>query len=194
MWIEEMSSKVSCAIIGAGWWGTTADLPALVRHPREKVCCVHHRDATVVKEIAAEFNIPAAAAELDDVLNIDGLSAAIVSSAAVAHYHQAKACLERGLHVLIEKPMTIRAAEARELVELAERKGVQFFISAPFHYIPHAVEAKRLVESGALGQIKLISVLYTNFTAGVLKGLTWSNGKEKWRFAPREVTGSTFRI
>ena len=128
------------------------------------------------------------------MLNIDGLSAAIVSSAAVAHYHQAKACLERGLHVLIEKPMTIRAAETRELVELAERKGVQFLISAPFYYIPHAVEAKRLVESGALGQIKLISVLYTNFTAGVLKGLTWSNGKEKWRFAPREVTGSTFRI
>ncbi len=168
-----MSQTVKCALIGAGWWGTTAHLPALLRHPKAQVICVHHRDAATARKIATDFEIPRGASTLDDVLALEDLEAAVVSSAACVHYSQAKACLERGLHVLIEKPMTITADEARELVELAKRQGVQFLISAPFHYTAHAAEAQRLIQSGTLGEITMISVLYTNFTAGVLRGLPW---------------------
>ena len=168
-----MSTNVRCAVIGAGWWGTTAHLPALLKHPRAEVICVHHRDNDIAQKIAADFKIPHGVSTLEDVLALEGLDAAVVSSAAVAHYAQAKACLERGLHVLIEKPMTITEPEARELVELADKQGVQFLISGPFHYTEHAVEAKRIIESGTLGEIKMISVLYTNFTEGVLRGQPW---------------------
>ena len=168
-----MSKKVQCAIVGAGWWGTTAHLPALLRHPKADVCCVHHRDTAIAQKIATDFEIPRCASTLDEVLAIDDLDAAVVSSAAAGHYHQAKECLLRGLHVLIEKPMTIRVDEARELVQLAEKQGVQFLISAPFHCTAHAAEARRIIQSGELGEIKMISVLYTNFTEGVLRGLLW---------------------
>jgi predicted dehydrogenase len=81
--------------------------------------------------------------------------------------------LERGLHVLVEKPMTFTAAEARELVELSERRGVHFLISCPWHYTPHGAEARRLIRTGALGHVKMISVLMTNFTLGLYQGLPW---------------------
>jgi len=89
------------------------------------------------------------------------------------HYEQAKAALERGLHVLIEKPMTFTVAEADELVRLAAEKGVQCVISCPWHYTPHNIEARRLIREGAIGEVKLVSVLMTNFTKGLYEGVPW---------------------
>ena len=165
--------RVRCAIVGAGWWGTTAHVPALVAHPQAELVAVQHQDIRTARRIATDFNVPHACSTLDEVLAIDDLDAAIVSSVPVAHYEQARALLERGLHVLIEKPMTIRAAEARRLVQLAQRRGVQFLISAPWNYTSHSIEAQRLVRSGALGEIKMISVLMTNFMLGLYRGLPW---------------------
>ena len=165
--------RVRCAIVGAGWWGTTAHVPALLAHPSAELVVVQHEDIRTAKKIARDFGIPHACGTLPEVLAIDGLDAAIVSSVPCAHYEQAKALLDRGLHVLIEKPMTIRAAQARRLVELADRRKVHFLISAPWHYTPHSIEAQRLIRSGALGQIKMISVLMTNFMLGLYRGLPW---------------------
>jgi len=53
---------------------------------------------------------------------------------------QAKAALERGLHVLVEKPMTFTAAESRELVELAAQKKLQLMISCPCISPPTALK------------------------------------------------------
>jgi predicted dehydrogenase len=114
------------------------------------------------------------------LLEIPELDAVIVSSTPNVHHAQARAALERGLHVLIEKPMTFTVAEARELVELAALKGVQLLISCPWHYTAHGIEARRLISSGGLGRIKMISVLMTNPLDKLLKGIntTPTHGKE----------------
>ena len=168
-----MQDAVRCAVIGAGWWGTTAHIPALRRHPGADLRCVHHRDRAVAQRIARDFAVPRAAASVEEALDREPLDAVVISSTANVHYRQAKAALQRGLHVLIEKPMTITAAEAGELVQLARRQEVQFLISGPWHYTSHAAAAQQLVGSGALGEIKLISVLMTNFCIGLYRGLAW---------------------
>ena len=168
-----MSNQVRCAVIGAGWWGTTAHIPALRRHPRADLRCVHHRDRSVAQRIARDFAIPRAAASLEEALDREPLDAVVISSTPNVHYAQAKAAMQRGLHVLIEKPMTITAAEAGELVSLAERQGIHFLLSGPWHYTDHAAAAQQLVRSGALGEIKMISVLMTNFCLGIYRGLPW---------------------
>ena len=63
--------------------------------------------------------------------------------------------------MLLEKPMTFTADEARELVEMAAQKKLQLLVSGPWHFTRHGIEARRLVQSGALGQIRMISVLMT---------------------------------
>lgn len=166
--------KVKVAIIGAGWWGTTAHIPALQHHPFADLVAVQARTAERAHQIASDFSVPHACTTVDEVLAIDGLEAVIVSSTPNAHYAQAKAALDRGLHVLIEKPMTITVAEAEELVHLAERKGAQFIVSCPWHYTPHGAEARRLIQSGALGRLKMISMLMTNLTAGLYRGETFA--------------------
>lgn len=165
--------KVKCAVIGAGWWATTAHIPALHAHPDAEIVAVQTHDAEEAQRIARDYNIRLATTSVEEALAGEDVEAAIICSVPKLHYAQAWLALQRGLHVLIEKPMTFSAAEARELVDLAEERERQFLISAPWHYTPHGIEARRLIRSGALGQTKLISILMTNFTLGLYQGLPW---------------------
>ena len=115
-----MQKKVRCAVIGAGWWGTLAHVPALLGHPQAELVGVHHRDQEIAEKIARDFGIPRGVSSVEEVLAFDGLDAVVISSTVNAHYPQAKAALEQGLHVLIEKPMTLTADQAGTLVELAD--------------------------------------------------------------------------
>ena len=165
--------KVRCAVIGAGWWSTTAHIPALKKHPDAELVAVQKRQRAEAVKVAKDFGIPHACTTLEEVLAVPDLDAAVIGSTPNAHYGQAKAALARGLHVLIEKPMTITAAEAAELVALAAQQKRQFLISCPWHYTAHSIAARELIQSGALGQLKMISVLMTNFTMGLYQGLPW---------------------
>lgn len=166
-------SAVRCAVIGAGWWGTTAHVPALKAHPDAELIAVQHENLTQARRIARDFDIPNASANVDEVLSLANLQAVVVSSTPNAHFAQVRAALERGLHVLVEKPMTLLAAEAQQLVDLARERKCELLISCPWHYTPHALEAQRLIQSGALGKLKMISILMTNFTMGLYQGKPW---------------------
>ena len=150
--------------------------------------CVHHRDRTVAQRIAAEFGVPGAAASLAEALDREPLDAVVISSTPNVHFAQAKAALQRGLHVLIEKPMTITAAEAGELVLLAQSRGVHFLLSGPWHYTAHAAAAQQLVRSSALGDIKMISVLMTNHCLGIYRGLPWDRDADPTHLPPEPGT------
>jgi predicted dehydrogenase len=73
--------------------------------------------------------------------------------------------------VLVEKPMTFTAAEAKELCDLADAKGVQLLISCPWHFTPHGMAVRAKIRSGELGEIRMISVLMTNPIDKLLKGI-----------------------
>jgi predicted dehydrogenase len=70
--------------------------------------------------------------------------------------------------------MTFTADEARELVETAAQKKLQLLVSCPWHYTAHGKEARRLIRAGALGQIKMISILMTNPIDKLLRGINTS--------------------
>jgi predicted dehydrogenase len=166
-------TKIRCAVIGAGWWSTAAHIPALLRHPRAELVAVQKRNLAEARKVADDFGIPSACSTVEEVLAIEGLQAVVIGSTPNVHFTQARAAIEKGMHVLIEKPMTMTAAEAEDLVALAARRKVHFLISCPWHYTSHAIMARRLIQSGELGNLKLISVLMTNFTEGLYQGLPW---------------------
>lgn len=178
---------VRVGVIGAGWWATSAHIPEILSHPGAELLAVQSRERAKAEKIARDFGAPHACTEVGELLNVPGLDAVIVSSTPNVHFAQAKAALSRGLHVLIEKPMTFTAAEARELVVLASQKKLQLLISCPWHYTAHGIEARRLIQSGALGEIKMISVLMTNPIDKLLRGINTSptHGMAKVYVEPR---------
>lgn len=169
-----MTQSVRIGVIGAGWWATFAHIPAVLAHPHAELLAVQSRDRAKAEKIARDFKAAHACTGVDELLDLPGLDAVIVSSTPNMHHAQAKAALGRGLHVLIEKPMTFTAAEAAELVELAAAKNVQLLISCPWHYTAHGIEARRAIAAGEIGEVKMISVLMTNPLDKLLKGINTS--------------------
>jgi predicted dehydrogenase len=158
--------RLDVGVIGAGWWAAEAHLPALARHPRAHIAGIQTRSAAKAESLTAAFGVLPVMATAEELLALPDLDAVVIASTPHVHYAQARAALERGLHVLIEKPMTLRAAESAELVDLAARKGVQFLISCPWHYTRHAELVRERIAAGGLGQIRLVSMFMTNFTLG----------------------------
>jgi predicted dehydrogenase len=160
--------KLNVGVIGAGWWATAAHLPGICAHPEARLHSV--QSGRHIERIAKDFNAAHAFVDVDEMLSSRDLQAVVISSTPNAHHAQAKAALERGLHVLIEKPMTLSVREAEELVHLADKHRVNLIISCPWHYTRHGQEARALIQSGALGRVKMISILMTNPIHELLRG------------------------
>jgi predicted dehydrogenase len=74
------------------------------------------------------------------------------------------------VHVLLEKPMTLYAADARTLLALAAAKGRQLILGYPWHYTPQALRARELIVSGSLGAVQYVSCTVASSIAMLLRG------------------------
>jgi len=165
---------VRIGVVGAGWWATSAHIPAIKSHPAAELAAVQSRERAKAEKIARDFGARRACTSIEELLAIADLDAVIVASTPNVHFAQAKAALQSGRHVLLEKPMTFTAGEAREIVELAAKKKLHLVMSCPWHFTRHGIEARRLIQAGALGEIKMISVLMTNPIDKLLRGINTS--------------------
>ena len=80
----------------------------------------------------------------------DGLQAAVIASPTETHYAVARALLENGVHVFIEKPIAAHPAEARELIALAKKKGLVLQVGHLERFSPPFRKAQTAIRSAAL--------------------------------------------
>jgi predicted dehydrogenase len=165
-----VKDRIKCGVLGAGWWATFAHIPALLSHPSAELLAIQKNDAEQARKVASDFGVPHCCTTPEELLSIEGLQAVVVSSSPNLHYEQAAAALSAGKHVLIEKPMTLTADQARHLLALADERRLQFLISCPWHYTAHAAAAQCLIRDGMVGKVRMISVLMTNPVSHLLRG------------------------
>jgi predicted dehydrogenase len=163
-------AKVKCAVLGAGWWGTTAHVPALKAYPHADLIGVQHHDADTARRVAADFEVPHGVTTAEELLDLDGLQAVVISSVPKLHIAQATAALERGLHVLVEKPLCPHGADGYRLAELASERGLHAMVGTTYHWTRHSIEARRVIQAGELGEPRAISILFTNIVKGLYLG------------------------
>ena len=148
-----MSDKVRIGIVGTSWWADAMYLPALANHPLADVRGVvggTRREHT--REFAARWGIAGAYDTLDDMLAAEPLDALVILSPNVHHFGHAMAALERGLHVLCEKPLAMTSAQARQLTETAERAGVVTMVPFTYRFMPVNRYLKELVDEDYIGR------------------------------------------
>jgi predicted dehydrogenase len=155
--LENNSPKIGVAIIGTGF-GQKVHIPGFQAHPRTQVVAVYHRDIAKAKTIATSYNIPQACDSITDVLALPEVTAVSIATPPFLHYEMAKTVLEAGKHLLLEKPTTLNVAEAKELYQLAAKKGVIATVDFEFRFVPGWQLFAELLSSGYVGKIRLVRI------------------------------------
>ncbi|MBC7813894.1 MAG: Gfo/Idh/MocA family oxidoreductase [Burkholderiales bacterium] len=147
--------KVRVGFIGAGWWVTTNHMPILRKRDDVEMVGVCRLGADLLQTIKEKFGLQFATEDYRELLEQD-LDAVIVGSPHDLHYEHALAALEKGCHVMCEKPMTLNPAQAWDLVNAAQSRGLHLLVPYGWHYKPFIQQAKALMEQGIVGQIEYV--------------------------------------
>lgn len=147
--------RVRVGAIGAGWWATTNHLPLLAARRDVELVSVCRPDAQILEQVATEFGFRHTTEDYRELLDQE-LDAVLVASPHHLHYEHAKAALQRGLHVLCEKPVTLQGWQAWELADLARAQEVHALVPYGWHYKPFVVAAQQIVAAGELGDIQYV--------------------------------------
>lgn len=86
------------------------------------------------------------------------------------HFENAKLALEHGKHVLVEKPFTVNATEAKELVRISRRKNLFLMEAIWTRFLPGMISMKAKVREGRIGKIKQINISYGSFAVPEYEG------------------------
>ncbi len=151
------SEKIGVALIGTGF-GQKVHLPALRANPNIEVVAVYHRDRTTAETIAKTHNIPHAYTTVPDTINCPEVQAVTIATPPFLHYDMAKAALNAGKHILLEKPITLNEAQAQELYELATEKKLIATMNFEFRYIPSWQRLSELLNDGYVGNVRYAKV------------------------------------
>jgi predicted dehydrogenase len=148
--------KVRLGFLGAGWWATANHMPVLAQRDDVEFVGVSRLGTRELARVKEAFGFRFATEDAQALVDYPDLDAVIVTSPHTLHYCHAKMALERGLHVLCEKPMCTSGSQACELVRLARQKNVHLLIPYGWHYKPFVQTAKRWLDEKCVGVIQFV--------------------------------------
>lgn len=119
------------------------------------------RSLSKAQEKAALWNIPRAYGSHEELLNDPDVNIVYISTVNAQHYPWAKKALEKGKHVICEKPCTTSAAQTRELFALAREKHLFFMEAEKMLLLPTLIEVRRRMDAGELGEIYMAEMSHS---------------------------------
>ena len=172
---------IRVGVIGYGYWG-----PNIVRNlhglddMRVEMLCDKNPDALA----RAKRSYPSLDVTLNpsEIFTSPKIDAVAVITPVWTHYELAKAALENGKHVFVEKPFTSTSEQAEELIELAERKNLKIMVDHTFLFTGAVRKIRELTESGALGDLYYYDSLRVNL------GLFQHDVSVIWDLAPHDLS------
>lgn len=172
---------VNIGVIGCGYWG-----PNLIRNfSKIEECrvlwCSDLRDDRLnhMKELYPGIK---ATKNYMDIINDKNVDAVAISTPVSRHFEQAKAALLSNKHVLIEKPMTNNAEDAKELIKISNENKKVLMIDHTFEYAPAVNKIREIIENNDLGKILTIDMIRVNL------GLFQKDINVIWDLAPHDIS------
>lgn len=157
-----MKRKIKVGITGAGmtvpWFLEAAELI-----PEMEIGALFARKEEKRKELCEKYHIPAAYDSYEKLLADESLDVLYLPLPNSLHYSFAKQALEAGKHLIMEKPFTVTYAEAKELAELAESKGLLLFEAVTNQYNPNYEKVRELLPG--LGDIKIVQIDFAQYSS-----------------------------
>lgn len=135
-------SKLKVGVIGTGHLGKL-HIKMFKSIENCELIGIYDSDPEQIQTVSAEFNIPAANSFEDLLKKVDAVS---IAATTTAHYNIAKKCFEDGIHVFIEKPITVTIKEAEELVEMSEKKNLNLQVGHIERFNPALVAMEKYID------------------------------------------------
>jgi predicted dehydrogenase len=173
--------RTRIAIVGTGEWGQS-HVRAFAAAPRAEVTWVCDRDVTALRRAQALAPASRGTADLDEVLAARDVDAVVIATPANTHADLTVRCLERGHHVLVEKPLALSYNDAERLERAAERAGTVVLVGHLMLYHPAVDYLRKLVVSGELGDIFYLSSVRANL------GRLRRDESSLWSFGPHDLS------
>lgn len=177
--------NVKLGVIGYGYWGVNivrnffpipgCELRKVADSRDERITLLHRSFPTVAGVKSA-----------DDIINDPEIDAVVIATKVFTHYELAKKALLNGKHVLIEKPMTASVAEAEELINLAEQKGLTLMVDHTFLYTGAVQRIKQMLDENVLGTPCYFDSIRINL------GLFQPDVNVLWDLAPHDISILTY--
>ncbi len=151
------------ALIGAGHIAQSAVIPAFAAIPRRaRLVGILSDDPLKRERLGAREGVATwGEDQLSDALANGAFDALYIATPNHRHLAQATAALRAGVHVLLEKPMTVTLAEATRLARVAASASARLMVAYRLHCDPLYVEAIRRVRDGAIGEPRIFSASFT---------------------------------
>lgn len=164
------AAPVRVALVGAGWYGALAHAPAVADDPAAELVAVCDRDRDRAREVADTYAVPHVFDDLGTLVRAGVADAVVLAVPHRAHHPLARTALDAGLHVLVEKPMTLTAADAWDLVERSERARLALVVGHTYHFTTAAARVRQRLRAGAIGEVVQISGTYCSPTERLFRG------------------------
>ena len=163
-----VQSPVRIGVLGAGWFASRRHCPDIAAHREAELAALCRRNPDQLARMAEAFSVTATFTDYREMLDSGLLDGVLVCSPHDLHYDHARAALDRGLHVLLEKPITLDPDEGRALVALADEKGLALVVAQNPPYWSHCRYLRDKIQQGALGEIEGAAIHWVGNARGVL--------------------------
>ncbi len=172
---------INIGVIGVGYWGPNL-IRNFVANPETdiQICCDLNRDR--LKYITSLYPALSTTIDYQEVIKDNDLALVAVCTPVNTHYEIAKAALNAGKHVLIEKPMTANSKQAEELIQLAQKQSRRIFVDHTFIYTGAVRKIKEYIQNGELGDLFYFDSVRVNL------GMFQHDVNVLWDLAPHDVS------
>ena len=175
------SNMLRVGVIGYGYWG-----PNVVRNfhgqDQSRVTMVCDTRSEALAKVAKAYPEVEVTTDVKALVRSPQIDIVAVVTPVWTHFELAKAALENGKHVFVEKPFTASVAQAEELIEIAERKNLRIMVDHTFLFTGAVRKIRQLIDSGVLGD------LYYYDSTRVNLGLFQHDVNVVWDLAPHDLS------
>jgi predicted dehydrogenase len=175
------NSAIGTAVVGAGNWGKNLarNFHLLDGAHLAYVCDVNEATRSAMGSLYPEATITSS---YDAVLASAAVECVVLAIDAPLHYKFARAALNAGKHVYVEKPLTLRSAEALELVELADSVGRKLMVGHLLEYHPAVNFVRDMIRKGEVGDAHYLYFQRLNL------GIVRKEENAWWSLAPHDIS------
>lgn len=175
--------KIRLGLIGCGGNMQRAHLPRLKADGGVEIIGVADTDESQAESVMKAWGSEMAFYEdYRQLVRNEALDAMLISSPHALHYEHARLSLQKGLHVLIEKPLTIASRQTKSLINLSDKLKLYLVVAYQRNYMAPYVYARELIRQGELGELRGV-VGYVTQNWGSIRG---------WRLDPNMSGGGMF--